>query len=174
MIRAHAPYANLARFPTLAKGAAARKAAAATEALAEARLKAKVDQANRVLDALAVRQERFVNRAKDWTQQAKLAAAASARLEDAILRYMDEQGLAQLAGTRTSLRAQPTPAALEVCDATLIPAPYWRQPKTPPREPDKVALKKAIAETADLDPAAWGCRLTTRDTLVRQKTPPPF
>jgi hypothetical protein len=163
-----AVYSNLASVHPVLKGAVARKAAARSEALAEAWLRQKVDQSNRVLGALDARASLLASQLKEL-QRAKTAVAARIeRIEDKILGYMDDAGLDHLAGVRTSMRMQPSPAALEIVDAALIPAVYWRQPKTPPKEPDKIAVKNALAASADIQPADWGCKLTQRVTLVRR------
>jgi hypothetical protein len=148
-------------------GAAARKAAAREGNAAEARLKRKVEQANRVLDALEARQERIALEIKHLQRVKAAAAARYEKIEDAVIEYMEDAQVTVLAGIRTKMRTQPTPEALDVYNLKLVPVEYLRQPKTPPKEPDKVALKKAINEAVEFDPATWGCKLTSRTTLVR-------
>ena len=163
-----AAYSNLSLVRPVQKGAAARKQAARSEASAEAKLKAKVDQANRVLDALEQRRAESAKAAKAWKQRDASLAARIEAIEDAILAQLDEAGIEKVAGYRTALSSRLTPAALDIVDRTKIPADYWRQPETPAKEPDKTAIKKALAKNADLDPAAWGVRLTLRFSLVRE------
>jgi hypothetical protein len=168
-IKNKALYANLTLVrPPETKGAAERKAAAATEAQAQARLKNVVERTNGVLDRLELRQSSLAAEIKRLTKQKNATAARIERIEDKALTLMHEAGLTQVAGIRCNFRAQQAAAALEVTDETKIPAEYLRQPKTPPPEPDKVAIKKALAEDDEIDPAAWGCRLTSRTSLIRK------
>jgi hypothetical protein len=167
-----AAYANL----TLVKPAvsaplrssAQRKSAAAGGREDEARIKAKVEQANGILDWLEARAEAQAQAMKAMAKRKAATLARIARIEDGILTRMDEAALKLITGLRCSMRSQPSPEALEVVDETKIPREYMRDPKRPPAAPDKVAIKAAFAGNDELVPADWGCKLTSRISLIRK------
>lgn len=166
-IRDRALYTNVVELQDHAKGAVARKAAAVAEAQTEARLKRKVDQANRVLDALEAREQAIANAIKELNEQRKETSARIARIEDGVIALMDEARVQNVSGNRRSFRLQQSPEALEVVDESMIPREYMRTPKTPPATPDKVAIKKALAADETIAPSMWGCKLTSKTSLVR-------
>jgi Gp157 protein len=167
----HSAYANNL---TLVSGAPrisalARKAAAVSEAASEATLKRTVERANTVLDSLEAREAGFASEIKALAKRKAATAKRIARIEDRILGEMENAGLTAVEGVRCAWRSQPAAAsALEVLDETLIPLAYMRQPKPPASEPDKVAIKVALAADPTLAPSAWGCRLTTKTSLIRK------
>jgi hypothetical protein len=167
-VRQPAAFSNLTLVHPPLKGAAERKAAAAEELKAEVRLKRKIDQTSKVLDSLDVRDKAIASAIKQLQRRRADNAARIERIEDAALTLMSEAGLSSVTGFHSSFRAQPAASALEVIDQSKIPAEYLRQPKTPPPEPDKVAIKKALGANDELDPAAWGCKLTSKISLVRR------
>lgn len=165
-----AAYSNLALFPSAPpKGRAARKAAVATgRNEEEAQLKRNIERANTVLDRLELREKEFAAQLKRLQKRKNATGARIARIEDEILSYMDEERLTLVTGIRCTMRAQPAAASLEVIDETLIPKEYFRQPAAPPSAPDKVAIKAALAANEDLAPGDWGCKLTSKISLVRR------
>jgi hypothetical protein len=166
-IRDKSLYANLAVVQPMLKTAVARRAAAVSEASAEARLKRKVEQANTVLNELEKREAAFGAQIKELQRRKNALAGRIEKIEDRALTLMQDAGLATVAGIRCSFRAQPAAPSLVVDDQSLIPAEYLRQPKTPPPEPDKLAIKAALAKNDELDPAAWGVRLSSKISLIR-------
>jgi hypothetical protein len=163
-----AVYSNLALFAVPTKGVAARKLAAVSVNDEETKLKRNVERANALLDRLEAREAAFAAEIKAIQKRKTANAKRIEKIEDSILGYMDESGLQVLAGIRCSMRLQPAPASLEVFDASKIPAAYLRHPKTPPAEPDKIAIKKAFGENEELSPADWGCRLVSKISLLRK------
>lgn len=146
----------------------AQRAAASAERSAEAKTKELVERVYALLDDLEAREEELGALAKLYAKRKAALAARRERIEDRVLAEMQAAGLAHVAGLRVSFRAQQAAEALDVFDPTLVPAEFLRQPKTPPKQPDKVALKTALAKDADLDPAAWGCSLSAKTILVRR------
>jgi len=165
----NAAYSNLALLmPVSPKGAAVRKAAARKQTDAETRFKVKVDQCNRVLDALEAQDQRLAQHIKEYQQRRSAIASRIDRIHDAALEYMADAGVEKLTGIRTSLQSRLAPPSLEIVDQVLIPREYLRQPKTPPPAPDKVAIKSALASREDVQPADWGCKLLSKITLLRK------
>jgi hypothetical protein len=167
-VRDTAAYANLTNVQPLLKSAVARRAIAASEAQAEAALKRTVEKANAVLDRLEAREKSIAGQIKDLDRRKKATARRIERIEDRILTEMLDAQLATVEGLRCSFRAQTAAAALVVDDQSKIPAEFFRQPKTPPAEVDKVLLKAALAQDPDLDPANYGCKLLSKVSLVRR------
>jgi hypothetical protein len=164
---ANAVYSNIVPGAPLKRSAAERKAEAASQRDAEARLKRKVEQANAVLDRLEERASYQAAVIKAMTRRKAATLARIERIEDRILREMDAAGLTEVTGIRSKMRSQLAAAALEIVDESLIPRMYFNTPKAPPATPDKVAIKKALAADDDLDPRDWGCKLTSKVSLVR-------
>lgn len=167
-IRDKALYANLTAVPPTLKTAVARRAAARSEAQAEAHIKTKVEQANGVLDRLEERVQAVAVASKALDQKKRLLARRIERITDAILQEMQDAQLTKVDGIRCSFSARPAAAALEVVDQTKLPAEFLRQPKTPPAEPDKLAIKAALAANDELLPGDWGCKLTSKISLIRK------
>jgi uncharacterized coiled-coil protein SlyX len=166
----NAAYANIALVPERAikRSAVAQRAAAAQVNAAEARLKTAVDRANRLLDKLEERAAAQAAAIKELSKRKAATLARVARIEGEILKRMDEAALTVVTGTRCSMRSQPAAASLVVLDESLIPAEYMRTPKPGAPTPDKTSIKKALEANDDLDPAAWGCRLSTTISLIRK------
>ncbi len=177
-----AKFANVIALGTAEPPAAPRKPLIAVKSEArvqhdaEARLKRKIEQANRVLDALAARESQLSARIGQLSQRKDAALARAQRLEDRILAEMSAAGLAKATGLRTTFAARPCPLALEVKDAKLIPAQYFHTPKPPKPEPDKNAIKAVLAraecpsstpEELAAAAAIGGVRLTQKVALVR-------
>ena len=170
MAYSHAAYSNLAVVPSALpkRSAAERRHEASAARSEETRLKEKIERANTILDRLEARAAAQAAALKDLTKRKAATLAKIERLEDEILTRMEEAGLAQLTGIRCQMRSQPAPAALEIVDESLIPRQYFNAPKTPPATPDKVAIKKALAADDALDPKTWGCKLTSKVSLIRR------
>ena len=159
---------NLALVPPAApKGGAARKAAAMPEAHAQLVVKRAVDRANAILDRLEARSAEIAKEQKRLAKRKAIAQAKYERCEDRVITLMQDAGLASCAGIFNSFRLQNAPVALEIVDQSLIPAAFFRTPKAPSAEVDKVALKLALAQNDELDPASFGVRLTSKTSLIR-------
>ena len=166
----NAAFANIALVApsALKRSAADRKLDAVSGRQSETRLKQKVDQANTILDRLEARSAELAQLIKALQKRKAATAAKSERLEDAILTMMDSAGIKTITGLRCSMSSRPSAEALEIQDESLIPRIYFNTPKTPPATPDKVAIKKALGQSEDLDPAVWGCKLTSKVSLIRK------
>ena len=165
-------YANLALVPLRASAAAnatqtERAADIARDRERESTLKRVVERANDVLNTLDARSEQLARQIKQLQIRKAANCARIEKIEDAIVAGMDNAGLKILLGVRCSMRTQPAAAALEVIDESLIPREYMRDAKRPPAQPDKVAIKTALAKLDDVSPADWGCRLTSKISLIR-------
>lgn len=165
-----AAYSNIALFPATAPkgGGAARRAAAARQNDQETQIKRNVERSNALLDRLEARAAAFAADIKRIQKRKNATAGRIERIEHEILTYMEDERVELLAGIRCTMRAQAAAAALEVVDETLIPKQYLRQPPAPPSAPDKVAIKAALAASQDIEPADWGCKLTSKISLVRR------
>ena len=162
-------YSNLALFPEAPRATVVeRKLAAVVSASAEADLKANVERVNRVLDAIEVRDKVLAGYISSLQKQKAANAKRGEKIEDAVLLYMEDNGLKTLAGVRCSMRLQPAAAALVVLDEKLIPREFMSTPKAPPAAPDKVAIKKALGADESLVPADWGVKLVSKLSLVRK------
>jgi hypothetical protein len=122
-----------------------------------------VDRANILLDRLEDRQAAISGQIAGLQRSKQVCAERAARIEDRLVQELEAWGLTRADGFRTSVVLTPSPASVEVFDASLLPADYWRQPKTPEKQPDKVAIKKALAESKRVP----GARLTQGSTLKR-------
>jgi hypothetical protein len=160
-------FSNLTQMParSAAKSAVERHRAAQSAAEREARLKRKVEQAQRVLVALEARAAACAAEIKRLQALKKSADLRAERIEDAALTLMQDAGLEKITGLRTTFTARLAPAALEVVNASLVPAEFLRQP---PPEVNKTLLKAALAANAEMNPAKYGCKLTQKVTLMRK------
>jgi hypothetical protein len=144
-----AAYANLAILPPprpIRQSSAELKRAAIAEHERELRFKRKVDQTNRVLDRHEARIEKFSLQIAALQKRKTFQQARAARIEDRALTEMETLGAKKLAGIRHELEARPSGnPAVVVDNESLIPAKYMRQPPTPPKAPDKVAIKAVLA-----------------------------
>lgn len=165
-----AAYSNIALLPSALpkRSAVERKRAAAESRNAEAHLKSKIEQANTILDRLEARAAAQAALLKAIAKRKAATLARIERIEDRILQDMEDAGVTELMGIRCKMRSQPAAAALDIVDETLIPRIYFNTPKAPPATVDKVAVKKALAADDELDPKAWGCRLTAKVSLIRK------
>lgn len=165
-------YANLAlvpdAIPVPARGPVeVKRARVSADRETEAHVKRKVDQACRVLDKLEARERIFADFIKEVQRRKALTCAKISRIEDEILTRMQDAGLTTVAGLRNNMRSQPAAEALEVLDENLIPREYMRPPKPAAAAPDKVAIKRALAQLEDVTAADWGCKLTSKISLIR-------
>ena len=166
-VRDPAAYGNLQNVKPLLKSAVQQRAAARSAALAESHIKAKVEQANRVLDALEAREKALAKAIKALDRQKKATVKRLEKIEDAILTWMEESQLKSVEGIRVTFRAQTAAPALVIDDVSKVPAAFMRQPPVPPLEPDKIAIKAALAANEDLTPDAFGARLVSKVSLIR-------
>lgn len=166
-----AAYSNVGLFavpaPALKVSGAERKAAAKVERSAEAEVKFQVDRADAILDRLEARAAVFARYVKAYQKRRTAALARYEKIEDEIIAIMEENNVCVLAGVRCSMRLQPAPEALEVLDEALVPNEFMRPSKTT-YSVDKVAVKNALAANDELDPRAWGVKLTSKISLIRK------
>ncbi len=156
-------YANLALVrPTPKRTAAGAKAAAHSERDREARLKTKIEQADRVLDRLAAREKALAERIKALQSSRAVNYRRTERIEDRILTEMTEAGLKTCSGLRCTMSARPAPAALVVDDESLIPPEFVSERLV--TSVDKVAVKLALAKGAEIG----GVHLTQKVSLIRK------
>jgi Siphovirus Gp157 len=166
-----AAYANVGLFavpPPARKGAGALKLEAVASRSAESQAKRKVQQVNDMLEKLEAREAAFGAYIKRLQKRKNAIAARIEKIEDRVLVYMDESGAEVLTGVRCSLRMQTAAASLEVIDESLLPAKFFRLPPPAAKQPDKVAIKAALAADVDLVPASIGVRLTSKVCLIRR------
>ena len=78
-----------------------------------------------------------------------------------LLESMQHAGITRVECPHFVLAVRANPAAVDVFEPALIPAGFMRQPEPPPPEPDKKAIKDALAAGADVP----GCRLTKTQRL---------
>ena len=166
-VRDPAAYTNLQNVKPILRSAVQQRAAARSAALAESQIKAKVEQANRVLDALEAREKALAKAIKALDRQKKATAKRVEKIEDAILSWMEESQLKSVEGLRVTFRAQTAAPALVIDDVSKVPDEYLRQPPIPAKEPDKLAIKAALAANEDLAPEAFGARLVSKVSLIR-------
>ena len=67
-----------------------------------------------------------------------------AHLKDYMLAGMMVAGIKKIEGPYLRIGIRDNPEAVEVFDATQVPAEFMRQPEPPPAAPDKAAIKAAI------------------------------
>lgn len=165
-----AAYANVGLFavPSTRKGAGALKSEAVAARSSESLGKRKVEQVNTVLGKLEAREAELGALIKGLQKRKNATCARIARIEDAVLAYMDDSGVEVLTGVRCSLRMQTAAAALDVFDASLLPAKFFRIPPPAAKQPDKVAIKAALAADVDQLPADWGCKFSSKVCLIRR------
>jgi hypothetical protein len=143
-----AAYANLAILQPprpIRQSSAALKLAAIAEHERELRFKRKVDQTNSILDRHEARIEKFSLQIAALQKRKTFLQARAKRIEDRALTELETLGAKKLAGMRHELEARPCGNPTVVVDnESLIPPKYMRQPPTPPKAPDKVAIKTAL------------------------------
>ena len=156
-------YANLALVrPTAKRSAAGVKAAAHSERDREARLKTKIEQADRVLDRLAAREKALAERIRELQGRRAINYRRTERIEDRILTEMTEAGLTKCTGLRCSMSARPAPAALVVDNESLIPSEFVSERLV--TSVDKVAVKLALGRGIEIA----GVHLTQKISLIRK------
>ncbi len=94
----------------------------------------------------------------------KAAAARQAnRLKEYVIAAMTQFNLTRIDGRIVTFSVRPSPPAVEVLDATTLPAAYTRiSPVT--YSPDKEAIARALKAGGEVP----GCRLRQGKTLVRR------
>ena len=133
---------------------------------AELQTKAAIDRANQVLDRLECRIASYQSHIARLQRRVQLTLARHARLEDEIIGRLDTASLQHADGFERFFGTQLAPPAVQIDNEHLIPDAYMRQPKQPPKAPDKVAIKGALAEDENLE--IPGVHLTRKTTLVRR------
>jgi phage-related minor tail protein len=150
-------YANLALVPprTAAKTTThARQLEAVAERDRELLLKRKIDQANHVLDRLEARSLAFKRQIAALQKRKNRAEARHERIEDRIIGDMLDARLDKACGLHATFTTRPNAASLMIDHDELIPPEFLRHIPAS-EEPDKVALKAALAKRADETPEAY-------------------
>jgi hypothetical protein len=133
------------------------------EKLAELKQKKAIDRANACIDRLELRMVEIDAQIAALQRRKKCCTARIARIEDRFVQELEAWGLTRADGFQTGVLLTPSPASVEVFDETILPAEYWRQPKTPAKQPDKVAIKAALTQERKVP----GARLLQGNTLRR-------
>jgi hypothetical protein len=146
-----AAYSNLAFVPAprpIRQSVTELKLAAQAEHDRELRFKRKVDQTNSILDRHEARIAQYSLEIAALQKRKAFLQARSERIEDRALTEMENLGAKKLAGIRHELEARPSGNQAVVIDnESLIPPKYMRQPPTPPKAPDKVAIKTVLSRS---------------------------
>ncbi len=160
----HRLYAVVSNFPPPEQPPFAKRPLALLqrEKLAALKEKKAVDRVNAIRDRLDERMAACQRQITEWERRMKCAADRKRNLEDRAVHEMEARGLTRIDGFGTALSLQPSPPSVDVFDESLLPAGYWRQPKTPAK-PDKVAIKAALTANQKVP----GARLTQGMTLKR-------
>lgn len=130
----------------------------------ELRTKHAIDRSKSILDGLAARVAVYKSQIAALQRRIDCAEARAARIEDEIVARAENAGLKQADGFERHFELRLAPAAVQVDNASLVPSDYFRQPKTPPKAPDKVAIRAALEADPDLD--IPGVRLTRKTVLL--------
>jgi hypothetical protein len=143
-----------------------RKTAASARAakLAETQAKGVIDRAASVLDRLEERAAYFDELIDLLDARKRRALGRVLRIEEEILRRMDQQNIAFAPGMNRQFKANTCPVSVDVVDVTLIPAQYMRAVPPAKAAPDK----RAIAEAIEAGLEVRGTRLVQNITLHRK------
>jgi hypothetical protein len=133
------------------------------EKLAELKAKRAVDRVNGILDCLDARCEAIAAEIKALERRKKLFSGRAEAIKARIVEELEANALTRADGFHTSVLITPSPAAVEILDAKLVPAAYLRDPKPAAAAPDKVQIKAAL----ERGEAVPGCKLVQGVTLRR-------
>lgn len=133
------------------------------EKLVEIKQKQNIDRGNALIDRLELRIVSLDERIAALQRAKACAAARLCRIETRMVEEMEAWGLTTAHGFKTSLQLTMSPPSVDVFDADKLPPEYWRQPKTPAKQPDKVAIKSALTRQQKVP----GARLVQGQTLKR-------
>ncbi|MDE1907198.1 MAG: siphovirus Gp157 family protein [Rhodospirillales bacterium] len=85
----------------------------------------------------------------------------AAHVRDYLLQNMIRCGISKIESPYLRLSVRDNPAAVEVFDASAVPAIFLRTPEPPPPAIDKAAIKYALKDGLDVP----GCRLSVSQRL---------
>jgi hypothetical protein len=119
-------------------------AAIRTEKMQELRSKKAIDRACLLLTRLEAQQAQLDAEIAALQKRKKRAVERFERIGDAIIAQLEGAGLTRADGFASNVSISPSPSAVNVFDLGLLPEAFWRQPKSPARQPDKIAIKSAL------------------------------
>lgn len=158
-----ASYANLSIVRPHKRSVSSIKQDASAERKAETRIKAKVEQAHRILSKLEERSKRLAAAIKVLQASKRLVDERAEHIEDQTLDQMTLAGLDKVAGVRVTLIARPSGnPCLIVDDEKAIPNEYIRESFS--TSVDKIAIKAAL----DKGVIVPGVSLMQKVSLIRK------
>ncbi len=153
---------HMAIVPVRSRVVAEIKAQAAHEREREKREKSKVDQLNRVMDALELREKSLARQIARLQRRKAETCARIERVERATVRHIERCGVTRFDGFRSSLCVRPATPAVDITNEALIPDRFFKVETV--AKPVK-ALIKAALQTGEEVP---GVRLVQGMSLIRQ------
>lgn len=94
-------------------------------------------------------------------ERRKALEARASRVEDYLLNAMLYAGIQRVDAPTLAISVKTNPPAVVIDSAEQLPAEYLREPDPPPPEPDKAAIKAALASGVDVP----GARLVQRKRI---------
>jgi len=82
--------------------------------------------------------------AKRMVERAKATDGKAKALLDYAQRAMQDTGTPSVATDEWEAKLAKKPPSVQITDENTLPPQFWRQPPTPPKEPDKTALAAAL------------------------------
>jgi hypothetical protein len=134
-----------------------------TEKMAELRAKKAIDRACILLTRLEERQAQIDLEIAALQKRKKRAVERFERIGDAIIAELEGAGLTRADGFASNVSISPSPSAVNVFDAGLLPELFWRQPKSPAKAPDKMLIKQSLERRESVP----GAKLVQGVTLRR-------
>ena len=128
----------------------------------ELRVKDKIDQTNRVLDALDARTASLARQIAALQKRKKIACDRVERIEAQALRELERIGRKRVDGFKSSLEMRPCPTSVNIVDASLIPEEYLKIEEI--RTPIKALIKAALERKLPV----LGARLAQNTSLIRK------
>ena len=140
----------------------ARKAAALAGNAAEARLKAKIDQSDKVLSKLEALQADLSEKIARLQLRKKRAEKRAEKISDRVISEMERANRTEAGGYRVLLATRPCPAAVLITNAALLPLQFVKVETT--KTPVKALIKAALSSDVDVP----GAKLTQGVSLIRK------
>jgi hypothetical protein len=144
-----------------------RTAAAAAGHEQESQLKRIIDRVDVLLDRLDAQEAALAAEIKRLEARKDHIGRRRDRIEARVLKAMSAHRMGRALGNIADWTAKPNAESLMVDDERAIPSEWMRQPKPGKAQPDKVAIKVALA--ADPDLVIAGCHLEQSVSLQRKK-----
>lgn len=129
----------------------------------ELRVKSKIDQTNRVLDALDARTASLARQIAILQKRKKCACERIERIEAQALRELERIGRKKVEGFHGSLEMRPAPTSVKIVDESLIPDEYLKIEEI--RTPIKALIKAALERHLPV----LGARLAQNTSLIRKR-----